>query len=173
VPTGTKEQWPGVNGSSTYNEKLDVGYRWYDANHIEPLFPFGYGLSYTTFKLSDLVVTPKKIREIDSGKDVQVSLKVANTGKRAGAEIVQVYVEQPEQNGEPPRQLRAFAKVMLKAGQTRRVTLSLNKRSFSIYDAELHRWKVPSGNYGIMAGTSSRDLPLHDNVVVVDNQMHK
>ncbi len=173
IPTSTKEQWPGVNGSSTYSEKLDVGYRWYDANHVEPLFPFGYGLSYTTFRLSDLSVTPRKMRGIDSDKDVAVSLKVTNTGKRTGAEVVQVYVEQPEQNGEPPRQLRAFAKVMLTAGQTQRVTLSLNKRSFSIYDTELHRWKIPSGNYGIMVGTSSRDLPLHSDVMVVGGKIHK
>jgi beta-glucosidase len=173
IPTSTKEQWPGVNGNSTYSEKLDVGYRWYDANHVEPLYPFGYGLSYTTFRLSDLVVTPKRINEVDSGKNIQVSLRVTNTGKRAGAEVVQVYVEQPEQNGEPPRQLRAFAKVTLTAGQTQKVTLGLNGRSFSIYDTELHRWKVPGGNYGIMVGTSSRDLPLHGNVVIVDNQRQK
>lgn len=173
IPTSASEQWPGINGMSTYSEKLDVGYRWYDANHVQPLFPFGYGLSYTTFQLSDLSVTPKKIRGADSDKKVLVGLKVTNTGKRAGAEVVQVYVEQPRANGEPPRQLRAFSKVELTTGQTQQVTLSLNQRSFSIYDPELHRWKIPGGDYGIFVGTSSRDLPLRSSVVVVDGTVHK
>lgn len=173
IPTSTRKQWPGVDGNSIYSEKLDVGYRWYDAHHVQPLFPFGYGLSYTTFQLSDLSVTPRKIRGADADEKVLVRLKVTNTGKRAGAEVVQVYVEQPAQNGEPPRQLRAFCKVELTAGQTQHVTLGLDRRSFSIYDPELHRWKVPSGDYGIFVGTSSRDLPLHRNVVVVDGDLHQ
>ncbi|MGO8720880.1 MAG: glycoside hydrolase family 3 C-terminal domain-containing protein [Acidobacteriaceae bacterium] len=173
IPTSTREQWPGINGTSTYSEDLDVGYRWYDANHVQPLFPFGFGLSYTTFRLSDLSATPKKIGGADSDRKVQVSLKVTNTGKRAGAEVIQVYVEQPRKNGEPPRQLRAFSKVKLTAGQTQQVTLHLTQRSFSIYDPELHRWEVRNGDYGIFVGTSSRDLPLHSDVVVVDGTMHK
>jgi beta-glucosidase len=166
IPTSTAEQWPGVNGNSTYSERLDVGYRWYDAHHVQPLFPFGYGLSYTTFQLSDLRVTPTKIAGTGSKANVQVDLQVKNTGKRAGAEVIQVYVEQPAKNGEPPRQLRAFTKVELRAGQSESVHLELAARSFSIYDPDLHAWEMPGGEYKILVGTSSRDLPLWRNVVV-------
>ncbi|MGB8480338.1 MAG: glycoside hydrolase family 3 C-terminal domain-containing protein [Acidobacteriaceae bacterium] len=169
IPTSTTAQWPGVNGRSTYSEKLDVGYRWYDAHHVQPLFPFGYGLSYTTFKLGDLRVTPEKITGMDSKTNVQVDLQVKNTGKREGAEVIQVYVEQPERNGEPPRQLRAFTKVDLDAGQSKSVRLDLTPRSFSIYDLDLHAWKMPGGKYKILVGTSSRDLPLQREVDVTGN----
>ncbi len=168
IPTATAEQWPGVNGNSTYSEKLDVGYRWYDAKNATPLFPFGFGLSYTTFKLSHFSVTPKHVDWNVGMPDetVRAELDVANTGKRAGAEVVQIYVEQPAANGEPPRQLRAFAKVNLHPAQTKHVTLTLAKRSFAIYDSTAHAWKFPSGAYGVLAGTSSRDLSLHGEVVV-------
>ncbi len=163
VPTSTAAQWPGVNGKSTYSEKLEVGYRWYDAHHVQPLFPFGYGLSYTTFKLRNLRVTPTKVAGADSKTKVEVDLQVKNTGKREGAEVVQVYVEQPEKNGEPPRQLRAFTRVDLKAGESQSVRLNLNPQSFSIYDPDLHKWEMPSGKYEILVGTSSRDLPLRSD----------
>ena len=173
IPTSTAAQWPGVNGSSTYSEKLDAGYRWYDAHHVQPLFPFGYGLSYTTFELSELRVTPAKITGMDSNANMQVDLQVKNTGKRAGAEVIQVYVEQPEKNGEPPRQLRAFTKVDLQAGQSKSVRLSLTPRSFSIYDADREAWNMPSGRYEILVGTSSRDLPLQRDVEVIDHRMQQ
>ena len=166
IPTSAAAQWPGVNGNSNYSEKLDVGYRWYDAHHLQPLFPFGFGLSYTTFKVSDLRVTPVKITEMDPKTKVQVELQVKNTGKREGAEVIQVYVEQPEKNGEPPLQLRAFAKVDLQAGQSHSVRLSLDPRSFSIYDPDLHAWKTQGGKYKLLVGTSSRDLPLRRFVEV-------
>jgi beta-glucosidase len=166
IPTSTTAQWPGVNGISTYSEKLDVGYRWYDAHRVQPLFPFGYGLSYTAFKLSGLRVTPAKIDGATSKANVQIDLQVENTGKREGAEVVQLYVEQPAKNGEPPRQLRAFTKVDLKAGQSQSVRLTLNSRSFSIYDPDLHDWKMPGGTYKILVGTSSRDLPLRKEVEI-------
>ena len=172
IATSTAAQWPGVNGNSTYSEKLDVGYRWYDAHQVQPLFPFGYGLSYTHFKLSHLRVTPAKVSGTNSKVNVQVDLQVNNAGTRDGAEVIQIYVQQPEKNGEPPRQLRAFKKVDLKAGQSRMVRLELNARSFSIYDPDRHAWKMPRGKYTILVGTSSRDLPLQGDVEVTDNQMH-
>ncbi|HZC43101.1 MAG TPA: glycoside hydrolase family 3 C-terminal domain-containing protein [Acidobacteriaceae bacterium] len=185
IPTSTTAQWPGVNGTSTYSEKLDVGYRWYDAHHVQPLFPFGFGLSYTTFKLSDLQVTyttgqffalggtPKKISGVSSGGVVRVTLNVKNTGKRDGAEVIQVYVEQPKKNGEPPRQLRAFTKVELKAAESQSVHLELSPRSFSIYDPGMHEWKMPAGEYKILVGTSSRDLPLQRDIAVTDNRTQR
>ncbi len=168
IPTGTPSQWPGVNGNSTYSEKLNVGYRWYDAKNVQPLFPFGYGLSYTTFKLSHLSVTRKRSSGVtnSAAATVQVEVEVANTGKRVGAEVVQVYVAQPQKNEEPPRQLRAFVKISLKPGQSKHVLLTLNRRSFSIYDPAAHVWKYPDGTYGIFVGTSSRDLPLHGNISI-------
>jgi beta-glucosidase len=168
IPTSQEGQWPGINGLSTYSEKLDVGYRWYDATHTQPLFPFGFGLSYTTFRVSHLVVAPATLSLTPdlAHKSVSVTVDVTNTGKRAGAEVVQVYVEQPSANGEPPHQLRAFAKVDLRPGETKPVSLTLDPRSFSIYDASAHRWTSPEGTYEILAGTSSRDLPLHANVTI-------
>ncbi len=165
IPTSTRQQWPGVDGRSIYSEELDVGYRWYDATHNQPLFPFGFGLSYTTFRLSHLSVTPASVQTGSSFHPVHVRVEVTNTGQRAGAEVVQVYVGQPAANGEPPHQLRAFGKVQLQPGETKTVTLTLDQRSFSIYDESARRWISPPGRYEILAGTSSRDLPLHGTVI--------
>ncbi len=168
TPTASAQQWPGSNGKSIYSEKLDVGYRWYDARHVEPLFPFGYGLSYTTFHLSHLSITQKSLdwNLHATSARVQVKLAVTNTGKLAGAEVVQVYIEQPAENGEPVHQLAGFAKVQLNRGETKPVTLNLDRRAFSIYDAAAHAWKSPAGSYGVWVGTSSRDLPLHSFISV-------
>jgi beta-glucosidase len=158
-----------VNGISKYDEKLNAGYRWYDATNTAPLFPFGFGLSYTTFELSHLTVSPSRLGASSGrpGDDVRVAVDVTNTGKQIGAEVVQVYVGQPMKNGEPPRQLRGFAKVELKPAETKHVILTLDKRSFSIYDTVARRWMSPEGTYEIMVGNSSRDLPLH-SVITVD-----
>jgi beta-glucosidase len=168
IPTASQQQWPGVNGESAYSEQLDVGYRWYDATNTEPLFPFGFGLSYTVFELSHLEVTPATVHSPIGPVRTQVMVKVdvRNTGDRDGAEVVQVYVEQPAQNGEPPRQLRAFAKVLLKAGERSRVSLGLDPHSFSIYDSSSHQWISPTGEYTVRVGTSSRNLPLSRKVRV-------
>lgn len=166
VPTSSRQQWPGINGTSIYSEKLDVGYRWYDATGTKPLFPFGYGLSYTTFRLSHLTVTPSSlaIKHEEASQKPVVTVEVTDTGHRAGAEVVQVYVHQPAKNGEPPRQLRAFAKVFLRPGQTKRVSMGLGSRSFSFYDVSRHQWVSTPGVYRILVGTSSEDLPLHSKV---------
>lgn len=169
IPTAQTQQWPGVDGRSVYSEKLNVGYRWYDATGTKPLFPFGFGLSYTTFKISHLAVTPSHLASTRAGEEpgeVEVKLDMTNTGRRKGAEVVQIYVADPAANGEPPRQLRAFAKVHLNAGETALVTLKLDARSFSIYDSATKRWKVPDGVYEIYAGSSSRNLPLHASVTL-------
>jgi beta-glucosidase len=158
IPTPSKEQWPGVDGQSQYSERLNIGYRWYDANNVAPLFPFGFGLSYTTFKVSHLAVSPATA---DAAQAITVIVDVSNTGSRKGAEVVQVYVGHPPANGEPPHQLRAFAKVELNPGETKTLTLTIDGDSFSIYDESIHRWAHMPGSYEIFAGTSSRDLPLH------------
>ncbi len=159
VPARTPEQYPGVNGTATYSESLQVGYRWYDTQKIEPLFPFGFGLSYTDFALQHLTVARANGR-------VHVSLDVGNTGDRRGAEVVQVYVVAPANAGEPPQQLKGFAKVELQPGQTKRVTITLDPRAFSIWDTAGQRWTEVPGTWGIRAGASSRDQPLHGSIVV-------
>ena len=168
IPTAKKDQWPGVDGHSLYSERLNVGYRWYDATNTQPLFPFGFGLSYTTFKFGHLAVEPAKL-ELRSGATagkITVKVDVTNTGKRKGAEVVEVYVGQPPANGEPPHQLRAFAKVQLEPGETKQVALELDERSFSIFDVLQGRWIPQDGKYEILAGDSSRDLPLQSTITV-------
>lgn len=160
TPAHTRAQWPGVNGTATYSEGLKIGYRWYDAQHITPLFPFGYGLSYTTFRFDHLTATPA------NGGHVNVGVDVTNTGHRAGAEVAQVYVTAPASAGEPPRQLKGFTKVSLQPGQTRHVTLTLDQRAFSIWNTTTHRWTLVPGQWGISVGDSSRDLSLHTTVPI-------
>jgi beta-glucosidase len=167
IPTAEKEQWPGVGGRSLYTEKLNVGNRWYEKTNTQPLFPFGFGLSYTTFRVSHLVVEPTTLSKDDpSHFKIQVTLDVTNTGKRQGAEVVQIYVGHPEANGEPPHQLRAFSKVRLEPEETKSVSVALGCNSFATFESSEHQWKIREGNYEILAGTSSRDLPLKGNVSV-------
>ncbi len=160
VPAHAPEQYPGVNGVATYSEKLEVGYRWYDAQKIAPLFPFGFGLSYTTFKFDHLKVSPA------TANKVIVEFDVTNTGKRDGSEIAQVYLASPATAGEPPKQLKGFARVDLHAGQTKHVTMNLDERAFSIWKTEANKWTVAPGTYGVLVGDSSRDLPLKGSVTI-------
>jgi len=161
VPASTPEQYPGVNGKAVYSEKLLVGYRWYDAKNVAPLFPFGYGLSYTTFAVNQLSVS-----RFSEKNGVRVTFNVANTGSRAGAEVVQVYVAAPPDAGEPPKQLKGFAKVKLKPGEKQRVTITLDRRAFSIWDTRAGHWVLAPGPHEILVGTSSRELPLSATVTV-------
>ncbi|HVU33819.1 MAG TPA: glycoside hydrolase family 3 C-terminal domain-containing protein [Opitutaceae bacterium] len=161
VPANTRAQYPGVDGTATYSEKLLVGYRWYDARNVAPLFPFGFGLSYTSFTMSDVSVSP-----YTAGGPMSVQVSVTNTGARAGAEVVQVYVTAPAAAGEPPKQLKGFAKVALEPHQTRQVNVALDPRAFSIWDTAQRRWTIFPGRHEILVGSSSRDLPLHATVDV-------
>jgi beta-glucosidase len=161
VPAHTKKQYPGVNGTATYSEKLQVGYRWYDAQKVEPLFPFGFGLSYTKFELANLTVSA-----VAADGAASIQLDVTNTGKREGAEVVQVYVAAPPDAGEPPKQLKGFAKVFLKPGQTRPITIALDARAFSIWDTQSSKWTLVPGRHEIQVGNSSRNLSLRANVTV-------
>ncbi|SDZ40014.1 beta-glucosidase [Amycolatopsis xylanica] len=138
-----------------FTEGLAVGYRWYDQQGLNPLFPFGFGLSYTRFELSSLRI---------SGDVVEAS--VTNTGSRPGAEVVQLYVSHPASDREPPRQLKGFEKVFLAPGETQRVRFSLTPRDLSHWDSSAHQWVRTAGYYGISVGTSSRDLPLTGHLSV-------
>lgn len=163
VPASTAAEWGGVDGKVRYAEGLDVGYRWYDARKLTPLFPFGYGLSYTTFAFRHLTVTPAKI---DAAGTVTATVEVTNTGLRRGAEVAQLYVGVPSAAGEPPRQLKAFEKVWLQPGETRRVSFKLPVHDFAIWNTAKHAWQVIGGDYRIMVGDSSAHLPVQTNLHV-------
>jgi beta-glucosidase len=138
--------------SVKYDEGLKVGYKWYDAEKKAVLFPFGYGLSYTTFAYSGLKVT--------AGKETAVSFTVKNTGKRDGAEIAEVYAALPASAAEPPKRLVAWSKVWLKAGESKDVSVSVDGKYLSIYDEAAGGWKLAPGGYTFMVGGSSQELPL-------------
>jgi beta-glucosidase len=156
TPVSSPERWPGVNGTAHYSEGLQVGYRWYDAQGEDPLFPFGYGLSYTSFAFRHLSVSPHPDRD----GNVVVGVDVTNTGQRSGSDVVQVYVSDPAAAGEPPHQLKGFQKVTLRPHQTRHVTLRLDRRAFATWDSAGQRWTVLDGRYRVAVGDSSRNLPL-------------
>jgi len=139
-----------------YDEGLKVGYKWYDAENKKPLFPFGFGLSYTTYAYSDLKVKP--------GKETTVSFTVKNTGSRAGAEIAQVYAALPASAGEPPKRLVAWSKIRLNASESKQVNLTIDPLYLDIYDESASAWKLVPGSYTFMAGASSQDLPLQQKV---------
>ncbi|MDE3068083.1 MAG: glycoside hydrolase family 3 C-terminal domain-containing protein [Verrucomicrobiota bacterium] len=169
LPAHTPEQYPGVDGVAHYSEGIFVGYRHIDARDIEPLFPFGYGLSYTTFDYKNLRIVPSHVSLADDSKAaVAVDLQITNTGKRAGEEVVELYVGLPSTPAipQPPRQLKAFAKVSLKPGQTRRVRLRLDAHSLACWNTAAHRWNILPGTYHIMAGASSRDIRLQGDLAV-------
>jgi beta-glucosidase len=141
----------GPQPTVTYTEGIDVGYRWYDATGQTPLFPFGYGLSYTTFRYGGLRVTP-------AGRGAVVRVRVTNTGQRAGADVVQLYVGPPASTGEPPRQLKGFAKVDLAPGAATVVSFTLGPSALSIWDGASGGWVLRPGTYRAMIGDSSRDI---------------
>ena len=153
VPAASAARWPGVDGRVEYSEGLLVGYRWYQARGITPLFPFGFGLSYTTFRFENLRVSRR-------GRSVAVGVDITNTGRRAGADVVQLYVGFPASTGEPPKQLKGFQKVPLAPGETRHLTFSLDPRAFAHWDAAANGWVVSAGEYQIEIGDASDNLPV-------------
>jgi beta-glucosidase len=160
VPASTPAQWPGVNGKVQYSEGLDVGYRWYDALNLTPLFPFGYGLSYTKFAFSNLRVTGKPRNGVS---DMHVTATVTNVGGRAGSDVAQLYLADPSAAGEPPRQLVGFQRVNLSPGQATQVQFTLTPRDTWWWDDGAGAWNQSTGHYGLFVGDSSAltDLPLH------------
>lgn len=154
--------FPGENDRTEYREGVFVGYRYYDAKGMEVLFPFGYGLSYTTFAYSDLELGTDAFAE---GEELSVALTVTNTGERAGEEVVQLYVAPPiGQRRRPVRELKRFTKVALEPGESARVEFSLDARALSYYEPILHEFCAESGAYGIEVGASSRDIRLQGTV---------
>jgi beta-glucosidase len=140
----------------TYDEGVKVGYKWYDAEHKAVLFPFGYGLSYTTYSYSNLKVTP--------GKNPRVSFTVTNTGNRGGAEVAEVYASLPAAAAEPPKRLVGWSKVRLNAGESKEVSVEVDAKYLSIFIVEHNGWQLIAGDYGFMVGGSSQSLPLKETV---------
>ena len=147
-----------------YREGIFVGYRYYDKKKMDVLFPFGFGLSYTTFDYSNLTVDKEQMKDTDTMK---VSVDVTNTGHVAGKEVVQLYVADRESTViRPVKELRDFAKVELAPGETKTVTFTLDKRAFAYYSVKIHDWHVETGEFDIMIGKSSRDIVLTKTVTV-------
>jgi beta-glucosidase len=140
----------------TYDEGVKVGYKWYDAENKPVLFPFGHGLSYTTYSYSNLKVTP--------GKTPRVTFTVTNTGNRAGAEVAEVYASLPAAAAEPPKRLVGFSKVKLNAGESKDVTVDVDPKYLSIFNVEQNGWQLLPGDYGFMVGGSSQSLPLKQSI---------
>jgi beta-glucosidase len=150
--------YPGENGQVLYGEGLFIGYRYYDKKDVTPLFPFGYGLSYTTFAYHNLKLSKPKYA---AGDTIQFSVDVENTGSRAGKEIVQVYVHDVQSRlMRPEKELKAFAKVALEPGETKTVIFTLDEEALSYYDPASKRWVVEAGEFQVLVGSSSRDIHL-------------
>ncbi len=156
-PARSTVEYPGDGDDVYYAEGLLIGYRWYDATGQRPLFPFGYGLSYTSFRFSHLTVSR-------GGGKLVARVTVTNTGRRAGAEVAQLYVGSPAAAHEPRRQLKAYTKVSLGSGQSRRVSLTLDLSSLASWDNPDSGWVLHNGTYRLYVGDSSRSLPVQANV---------
>lgn len=156
--------YSGEGDRVEYREGIFVGYRYYDKKDMEVLFPFGYGLSYTTFEYSNLKLSSKSIKDTEK---LTVTLDVTNTGKTAGKEVVELYIGKKQSKViRPCKELRGFEKIELNPGETKQVTFNLCKRAFSYYDIEIHDWYAETGDYDILIGKSSRDIVLSGSVHV-------
>ena len=156
--------FPGTAVSVEYREGIYVGYRYYDKANVDVRFPFGYGLSYTTFEYSDLALSAGSIKDTDT---LTVSFQVKNTGGVDGAEIAQVYVADVDSTiYRAPKELKGFRKIFLKAGEEKTVSVTLDKRAFAYYNVALGDWHVESGEFKILVGASSRDIRLEGSVEV-------
>jgi beta-glucosidase len=159
VPASTTAQFPGNGTTVQYSEGIDIGYRWYDTKDITPMFPFGFGLSYTTFGFSHLSVSPGST---DGTSNVRVSATVTNTGKVSGSDVAQLYLADPSASGEPPRQLEGFQRVTLKPGQSTRVSFTVTPQDMQWWSDSANGWTQTAGAYGVYVGDSSAlaNLPL-------------
>ncbi len=160
--------FPGTRYQVDYREGIFIGYRYYDKKKMEVLYPFGYGLSYTTFAYENLQISKQDATDTDT---IIVSVTVRNTGQRAGAEIVQLYVHNPEgEEIRPEKELRNFTKVYLEPGEHKTVTMELDSRAFSYYHTGIHDWYAEDGNYEIQIGASSRDIRLRQSIQITSTK---
>jgi hypothetical protein len=161
VPAHTTAQWPDDGSTVQYSEGLKVGYRWCDVQNITPLYPFGFGLSYTTFSFSGL-----QVGALDASGNATVSATVTNTGSRAGAEIAQLYVGDPASTGEPAKQLKGFQRVDLQPGASQTLHFTVTAHDLAHWSDSAGGWTTTAGSYQIMVGDSSRNLPLTGTLAV-------
>jgi beta-glucosidase len=161
VPASTTAQFPGNGTDVLYSEGIDVGYRWYDAHDLTPLFPFGFGLSYTKFAYSGLRLSSATVT---GTQDVRVSATVTNIGKRTGTDVAQLYLGDPASTGEPPRQLEGFQRVNLAPGQSARVSFVITPQDTSWWSDTANGWTQTAGQYQVYVGDSSAlaSLPLRN-----------
>jgi beta-glucosidase len=160
--------FPGEQGEVIYGERFLVGYRYYDKRKIEPLFPFGFGLSYTTFEYKNLNITPSDFADTD---EVSVSFTIKNTGDVKGKEVAQLYITDKESRLQrPERELKKFAKVSLDRGEEKQLSFTLSARDFSYYDGKRGMWIAESGEFKIAVGASSRDIRLTETILLQSTQ---
>jgi beta-glucosidase len=170
-PAHALNAYPGTNGTVNYVEGLLVGYRWFDTKKLEPLFPFGHGLSYTRFEYSGLKLVAG---EATNGPAVNVEFDLANIGSRDGTEVAQVYVRDGHARlTRPLQELKGIKKISLKAGEKRRVSISLGRSAFAYYDPEQKAWVSDAGDFKILIGSSSRDIRLEDTFKLVRTLVEK
>jgi beta-glucosidase len=161
-PTFANYYPEGDSKRVVYKEGIFVGYRGYEHNHTTPLFPFGFGLSYTTFNFTNLAVTGDP-----ASPHATVTFDVTNTGKAAGADVAQVYVADPKSPvEEPEKQLKGFERVLLQPGETKHVSISLDARAFAYYDVAAKSWRITPGKFNVLVGDSSAALPLHSDLSI-------
>jgi len=166
--TPSQHYFPSGPATVEYRESIYVGYRYYDTVNQDVLYPFGHGLSYTTFEYSDLQLSQNQISEDET---LTVTLKVRNTGDVPGKEVLQIYIRDVESiSFRPDKELKGFAKVQLQPGEVTEVVLELNQRAFAYYNTELENWHVESGAFEIMVGASSREIRLKAIVEVISTQ---
>ncbi len=160
APAGGEPKEQKTPFDINYTEGLKVGYKWFEAEGKEPLFPFGFGLSYTSFSYSALEVT--------QDAQLQVRFRVANTGSRAGAEVSQVYATLPSSAGEPFKRLVGWQKVSLAPGESKAVSLAVEPKYLSIFNTEKGKWELARGEYKILVGGSSQTTPLSQVITIAD-----
>ena len=167
-PAHAMGNYPGKDGVVRYEEGLLVGYRWFDTKNIEPLFPFGYGLSYTRFEYSNL-----HVNQAQDGV-MTAEFEVKNVGARAGGEVAQLYVQDLKPRlARPTKELKGFKKVFLKAGESQTVSIPLDRRSFAFYDPERKAWASEKGTFKILVGSSSRDIKLQSDAKLAQSVYDK
>ncbi len=150
--------YPGTNGEVDYKEGIFVGYRHFDKKGIEPLFPFGYGLSYTAFSISHIKLNQEKI---NNTQEIKVSCTVKNSGDRRGSEVIQLYItDEVSSLDRPIKELKGFKRITLDPGASSSVEFTLDKEAFSYYDDQKKDWVAEAGKFKILLGNSSRNLPL-------------
>jgi beta-glucosidase len=162
--------YPGKDGTVRYEEGLLVGYRWFDTRKVEPLFPFGFGLSYTRFEYSDLKLVPAK----EANAVVLAEFEVKNIGARDGAEVAQLYVQDVQPRlPRPLKELKGFRKIFLKAGEKQTFSIPLERGAFAFYDPQKRGWAADKGDFRILVGSSSRDIRLQGSFRLTETTLEK